>query len=1020
MSKISKIAVPGVAEPYDIEAYKALSIPFGQVDSTSTDTAYTAQIEGITSLYDGVCVYLKNGVITSNKNGFTLNVNGLGAKPVYGTLAAATKSGTVFNINYTMLFVYNSSRVSGGCWDIFYGYNSDTNTLAYNVRVGATPPTTSNKLVKYGIAFTKADGHLLSSNTTGTTVTSKALTAIEFDPFAPIYYYPTTAVAANGSPSATYLYQQYSTVDFRYAFNTGSTLVIGKPIYVRCVPQIDGTVKLDGNNCIVQELPTTDDNKVYIYLGYAYGTYQIFLDSNHPVYCYRNGRIQIWTGIQKVSDLINDTGYITSSDIPVTSVNGQTGAVTITVPSASSSTPADLGTAAIGSSNDYARADHVHKLPSASDIGAYVKPNSGIPASDLASGVIPEKLVVTYTTTNMVTATCDHTFAEIVTALQAKTPIEAYLSLGSNNIIAALTTINFSGSHVAMALTYIPQATNKLTVAILFHDSSEISIGSSVPVVPTDGYSSTPNMDGAGDAGSFDFGFSFGNHQHPTDTTRAPLASPSFTGIPTAPTPTADNDSTQIANTGWVRDRIDGLGTVFNLKGTKTDAVSLPTVNNTIGDVWYVTAESVGYIWLKDETNHERWEKFGEPIELPATYTPSAHMHSYTDISGLGSLATVNTVSWSSVTNTPATYTPSVHTHDYAASSHSHVWSAITNPPSSYTPSAHTHTWANISNPPSSYTPSAHSHAWSQITNTPTTYTPSAHTHADLAPINSPQFTGTPTAPSPNSDNNSIAIANTAWVNAAISSALEATDFITAEDLPATYTPSVHTHTWANISNPPASYTPSSHSHSWSEITNTPASYTPSTHTHSEYALINSPQFTGTPTAPDIDFEETPTYSQIATENWVNQKVITVITITAEEIDREIVYTYEPNLSLAELQELAQSNRLQLIYNNTIYPFARYYTWRPGMFGSLHHVFEFSRIQYADMNDIATAVGVQRINFEYDTTTSLFLEPDLTELGFLTTNWHDQYTVQDTTLIIGDVPVEENNVSPTPNPDGEK
>lgn len=129
MSIISKIAIPGVADPYDIQAYKALSIPFGQVDSTSTDTAYTAQIEGITSLYDGVCVYLKNGVITSNKNGFTLNINGLGAKPVYDTLAAATRSGTVFNVDYTMLFVYNSSRVSGGCWDIFYGYNSDTTDL---------------------------------------------------------------------------------------------------------------------------------------------------------------------------------------------------------------------------------------------------------------------------------------------------------------------------------------------------------------------------------------------------------------------------------------------------------------------------------------------------------------------------------------------------------------------------------------------------------------------------------------------------------------------------------------------------------------------------------------------------------------------------------------------------------------------------------------------------------------------------------------------------------------------------
>lgn len=55
---------------------------------------------------------------------------------------------------------------------------------------------------------------------------------------------------------------------------------------------------------------------------------------------------------------------------PVTSVNGKTGAVSISVPAASSTTPADLGTAAVGTGTTWARADHVHKMPSASDIGA--------------------------------------------------------------------------------------------------------------------------------------------------------------------------------------------------------------------------------------------------------------------------------------------------------------------------------------------------------------------------------------------------------------------------------------------------------------------------------------------------------------------------------------------------------------------------------------------------------------------------------------------------------------------------
>lgn len=66
---------------------------------------------------------------------------------------------------------------------------------------------------------------------------------------------------------------------------------------------------------------------------------------------------------QKTSDLTNDSGFITASGAPVQSVNGQTGAVTITVPSAASSgTPAMDGTASLGSSAQYARADHVHPV----------------------------------------------------------------------------------------------------------------------------------------------------------------------------------------------------------------------------------------------------------------------------------------------------------------------------------------------------------------------------------------------------------------------------------------------------------------------------------------------------------------------------------------------------------------------------------------------------------------------------------------------------------------------------------
>lgn len=63
---------------------------------------------------------------------------------------------------------------------------------------------------------------------------------------------------------------------------------------------------------------------------------------------------------------------------------------------------------------------------------------------------------------------------------------------------------------------------------------------------------STPAMNGTGTAGT-STAFARGDHVHPTDTSRAPLASPAFTGTPTAPTAAAGTNTTQIATTAFVQ-----------------------------------------------------------------------------------------------------------------------------------------------------------------------------------------------------------------------------------------------------------------------------------------------------------------------------------------------------------------------------------------------------------------------------------------------------------------------------------
>ena len=89
------------------------TIYFGSVESTSTSTAFTATISGITALSNGLCVYLTNDVVTSAA-GYTIDINGLGPKPVYMSNEASTASTTQFAAGSTYMFIYNGNRVSGG------------------------------------------------------------------------------------------------------------------------------------------------------------------------------------------------------------------------------------------------------------------------------------------------------------------------------------------------------------------------------------------------------------------------------------------------------------------------------------------------------------------------------------------------------------------------------------------------------------------------------------------------------------------------------------------------------------------------------------------------------------------------------------------------------------------------------------------------------------------------------------------------------------------------------------------
>lgn len=97
-----------------------------------------------------------------------------------------------------------------------------------------------------------------------------------------------------------------------------------------------------------------------------------------------------------------------------------------------------------------------------------------------------------------------------------------------------------------------------------------------------------------------------------------PAASNSVSGLVKLATDqevSAGTNDTNAVTPKQLRTAIDGIGTVFDLKGSVETLGDLPTQNNEIGDVWYVKSESVGYIWLNDGTQ-DRWEQLGPTVNL--------------------------------------------------------------------------------------------------------------------------------------------------------------------------------------------------------------------------------------------------------------------------------------------------------------------------------------------------------------------------------------------------------------------
>jgi hypothetical protein len=215
-----------------------------------------------------------------------------------------------------------------------------------------------------------------------------------------------------------------------------------------------------------------------------------------------------------------------------------------------------------------------------------------------------------------------------------------------------------------------------------------------------------PNMDGTAAIGALTTKYALPDHVHPSDMSRAPLASPVFTGVPAAPTATAGTNTTQLATTAFV-------GTaIANIPNIPLPSSTVPLVDATPGLVGTSTAYARGDHVHPSDTSRA-------PLASPT------------------------------FTGVPAAPTASVGTSTTQLATTAFVGAAITNVASSTSPLMDGTAAVGIG---TAYARADHVHP----------------SDTSRAPLASPAFTGTPLAPTTVAGTSNQQIATTAFVMAAV------------------------------------------------------------------------------------------------------------------------------------------------------------------------------------------------------------------------------------------------------------
>lgn len=234
------------------------------------------------------------------------------------------------------------TTVSGGVWRVLNFYDTNNNDMGYYHRRIYPNLKAGGAIHPYSIIMQLPNGRWSSITTTapnnpvsGTISpkdTGKAASTSGYM-LGHVLLMSARATYADGNDIGTYnIWSAHSgLIDARYSFNlansSGNGFTRYTPVYI--VGTItNGLFYLDTTKWWTQTLPTSDDGKVYIYIGDAYDWYRLTFTEEKPIYWYKNGAVRLYNGASAASSSDISVGWNTSTTIAT--INGT--AVKVKIP----------------------------------------------------------------------------------------------------------------------------------------------------------------------------------------------------------------------------------------------------------------------------------------------------------------------------------------------------------------------------------------------------------------------------------------------------------------------------------------------------------------------------------------------------------------------------------------------------------------------------------------------------------------------------------------------------------------